>query len=362
MVKANREEMSFDIPVQSLRCRLPADGGFFVLFQQMRYNMVVDCVMKREGLVQQEENEGMCLKVNKHREPGDMPQEIRLAYAKILSLMLTSEPHPESTAVVAFYQAIQALKLKERDRRAVLEFMLSPDTDTAMLCRILMETEREEERNLLRFSLLEDLYWLLMADHYEGDKEAAFLIKTAKQLAIRQEHIDQVRLMYKSEHPYLPTVKKAAWHSKVLRQTAAGVAGLWIPLGLVAGTGEPGLTSKGIVSGLRALSPGHGRSRSIIPGLMLTLAAGAAAWQSARWLLHLPEWRREWMLRRLRKAEAKQLLEIEKEMEKDIQMLLRQVSKRAKEFQETESWQALAELLRRSKSLAGAMIQEKKFH
>ena len=300
--------------------------------------------------------------MKKDREPGKMPQEIRLAYAKILSLMLTATPHPESSVVVAFYRAMQELNLKERDRRAVLEFMLSPDAEAGTLSSILMEAKGEEERNLLRFTLLEDLYGMLMADHYEGDEETAFLIRMAKKLAIRQEHIDQVRLMYESESAYLPEMPSRSLGHKVFRQTLAGVVGLWVPLGMVAGSGEHGLSPKEITSGLRALSPGRGRNRSILPGLLLTLAAGAAAWQTARWLLHLPDRRREWMLRRLRKAAVSQLQQVEKDMVKDAQMLQRQIGKRAKDFLETDSWQELLELLRRSQAIVSVMIRDLRTH
>jgi uncharacterized tellurite resistance protein B-like protein len=300
----------------------------------------------------------MCKKMKKDREPGKMPQEIRLAYAKILSLMLTATPHPESAVVVAFYRAMQELNLKERDRRAVLEFMLSPDAEAGTLCSILMEAQGEEERNLLRFTLLEDLYGMLMADHYEGDEETAFLIRMAKKLAIRQEHIDQVRLMYESENAYLPAMPQRTLGHKVFRQTLAGVVGLWVPLGMVAGSGKHGLSPKEISSGLRALSPGHERNRSILPGLLITLAAGAAAWQTARWLFSLPDRRREWMLHRLRKAAVNQLQQVEKDMVKDAQMLQRQIGKRAKDFLETDSWQELLALLRRSQAIVSVMIRD----
>jgi uncharacterized tellurite resistance protein B-like protein len=297
-------------------------------------------------------------KMKKDREPGKMPQEIRLAYAKILSLMLTATPHPESAVVVYFYRAMQELNLKERDRRAVLEFMLSPDAEAGNLCSILMEAKGEEERNLLRFTLLEDLYGMLMADHYEGDEEAAFLVRMAKKLAIRQEHLDQVRLMHASESTYLPEMPVHSLSSRLLRQTLAGVAGVWVPLGLLAGSGERGLKPKELISGLRALSPGQKRHRSILPGLLITLATGAAAWQTARWLFYLPERRREWMLHRLRKAAVSQLLQAEKDMMKDAQILQRQIGKRAKDFLETDSWQELLELLRRSQATVSVMIRD----
>ena len=290
--------------------------------------------------------------MRKYRTPGDMPQEIRLAYAKIASLLLMATPYPETSVVVAFYRSLQDLELKEKERRAVLEFMLSPDTDLKSLCSILMAVELEEERNLLRFSLVEDMYHMLMADHNEGDEEVILFNQVLDCLAIRAEHIDMVRQMYNNDSTYLPELQPEKLSCKVARQTVAGVTGMGISIGMVAISGEGGLSPRGIASGLKALSPGKGRTKSLVPGLLITLAAGGMAWRSTKWLLQYPYYRRQWMLKRIHKGEMKQLKQITKIIDRDILMMHKQIENRAAGFAETDTWITLVNLLKRSKSLA----------
>ena len=295
--------------------------------------------------------------MKKGREPGAMPQDIRLAYGKILSLMLLSEPYSGINGMVEFYRALHELNLKERDRRAVLEFMIAPDTDGETLCRLLMAIEDPEERNLVRFTLLEDLYRMMMADHYEGDQEVAFLILTAGHLAVRQEHVDQVRVMYENGGIY-PTLQEGeSPERRILRNLAAGTAGVAVPLLMVSKTGHPGLKPAGVVTGLMNLNPGKKRPSSLMPGLIITVATGALAWQSIQWLLRLPEWRRRWMVNRLRRSGKKQLMHMEKQLDKDIQMIRRLMNRDDSAFMESDSRPMMLELLRRTRAMVQAEIR-----
>ncbi|SMP41377.1 hypothetical protein [Anoxynatronum buryatiense] len=298
------------------------------------------------------------MKKKQHREPGAMPQEIRMAYGKLLGLMLLAEPRPESAQIVAFYRALSGINLKDRDRHAVLEFIISPDTSGEELCRLILDTPDEQEHNLLRFTLLEDLYRIMMADHYEGDEETAFFMRVARWLSIRQEHVEQVRRSIEETAGYLPADEKPALGNRVMHQAVAGTAGLAVPLLMVAEAGHSGLTPRGIISGLHALSPGKSRRRSIIPGLLITLAAGAATWQSSRWLFQLPQWRRNRMAARIFKIECKQLRQIEKDLQKDEQLARRMIKRQSREFQDSDTWQELAALLLKSRALAGVLIKE----
>ncbi len=296
--------------------------------------------------------------MKKHRTPGDMPQEIRLAYAKIVGLVLMATPYPETSVVVVFYRSLHELTLKEKERRAVLEFMLSPDTDLNTLCSTLMSVELEEERNLLRFSLVEDIYHMLMADHNAGDEETVLFNQVLDKLAIHEEHIDMIRQMYNSDSTYLPKLKPENLPHKVVRQTAAGLVGLSVPVGMVAVSGERGLSPWGIASGLKAISPGKGRNKSLVPGLLITLAAGGMAWRSTKWLLHYPEWKRLWMLKRLKKSEIKKMKQTAKCIDEDILMMQKQIESRAADFAETDSWVTLENLLKRSRSLIRVKNEE----
>lgn len=313
--------------------------------------------MYDDQLIKSRSSEGD-VNMRKYRIPGDMPQEIRLAYAKIASLLLMATPYPETSVVLAFYRSLQEVALKEKERRAVLEFVLSPDTDLKALCSILMAVEMEEERNLLRFTLVEDMYHMLMADHSEGDEEVILFNQVLDCLAIREEHIHMVRQMYKNDSTYLPELQPEKMSSKVARQTVAAVAGLGIPIVMVSVSGEGGLSPKGIGSGLKTLSPGKGRTKNMVPGLLITLAAGGMAWQSTKWLLQYPYWRRQWMLKRINKGAMKQLKQITRNIDRDILMMHKQIEARTPEFAETDTWIALVNLLKRSRSLAVVKVEQ----
>ena len=296
--------------------------------------------------------------MNKFRTPGDMPQEIRLAYAKIVGLILTATPYPETSVVVAFYRSLQELSLKDRERRAVLEFLLSPDTDLHTLCSMLMSVELDEERNLLRFSLAEDIYHMLMADHDEGEEEVLIFNQVLNELSIQVEHIDMIRHMYKNDSTYLPELQQDKLPDKVARQTVAGIIGLGVPIAMVAVSGEGGLSPKGITSGLKAISPGKRRNKSLVPGLLITLAAGGMAWRSARWILNYPDVKRQWMLKRLNKSEMNKLKKMFKNIEQDITAIHQQIESRAADFSDTDNWITMVNFLKKSRSLVSMKIDQ----
>lgn len=293
--------------------------------------------------------------MGKHRTPREMPQEIRLAYGKIAGLMLMATPYPEASVVVVFYRALLELALKEKERRAVLEFVLSPDSDLACLCHQLMSVASEEERNLLRFSLVEDVYHMMMADHTEAEEETFLFNQVLEHLSIEEEHLERVRQMYGNDSAYLPEKPPEILRCKIARQTAAGLVGLGVPVAMVAVSGEDGLSPRGIASGLKALSPGKKHPKSLVPGLLLTLAAGGMAWRTAKWVLHYPDMKRQWMLRRLNKSETKRLRLIVKNLDHDVRSLHKQIEERTAAFAETNTWITLVNLLKRSRSLVTVM-------
>ena len=287
-----------------------------------------------------------------------MPQEIRLAYAKLLCLMLISEPQPGPVGLVELYHGMQGLQLKEKDRQVVLEFMLSPDADYRELCSHLLDLAGLEERNLIRFMLLDDLYRMMMSDHYESDREVAFFEHVANALDIRQEHLDLVRKTYSEKGIYLPPSKTDPFVRKAARQLIAGTAGIVVPLVLVAAIGEPGLSSHGITSGLRGLSPGYGKRRSFLPGLVIILAVGTGVRQATHKILRLSERRRSWMVKRLLKYRRKQLTQVGKYMTQDTRLVEKIIKSRASDFQGTDHWQELHELLLKGTALVEVMIHE----
>lgn len=298
------------------------------------------------------------MKKNQHREPGQMPQEIRLAYGKLLGLMLLAEPRPESAQMVTLYRALKGINLSDRDRHAVLEFIIAPDATGEELCRLILDISDQQEGNLLRFSLLEDLYRMMIADHYEGDEEMDYFVSAARWLSIRQDHVDQVRKSVQEAWGYLPAASKPAAGHRIMHQAVAGTAGLAVPLLMVAEAGGDGLTPRGVVSGLKALSPGKKHHRSVVPGLLVTLAVGAAAWQCSRWLFQFPQWRRNRMTTHIMKNEIKQLRQIEKDLQKDEQLARRIIKRQSNAFQDSEVWQELAVLLRKSRALTSALTKE----
>ena len=286
--------------------------------------------------------------INKNREPADMPQQSRLAYAKILSLLFLAERQHESTKMMELYRAMNTLKLKDRDRQAVIEFILSPDASADALCQVIMETSDAQEKNLLRFSILEDMYRMMMADHYISEEEAELFNRMTTLLQIEADHIDLVKNLYEQEDLYVPDSEAPTLSSHLTKQVIAVTSGVAVPLVMIAASGEKGLTPQGVLLGLRALSPGSGRKKSVIPGLILTIAAGAFIWQTAHWLVHLPEWRRKWIIGRLQKMRTKQFVQIEKDIEKDLRMINQTITKRSKEFQDSASWQQLSDLMKKT--------------
>jgi uncharacterized tellurite resistance protein B-like protein len=165
------------------------------------------------------------MNIKKNREPADMPQQLRLAYAKALGLLFLAERQHESTKMMELYRAMNTLQLTDRDRKAVIEFIMSPDTSAESLCQMVMETTDIQEKNLLRFSMLEDLYRLMMADHYISEEEAAVFNRMTELLQIQEEHVELVKNLYEQEDLYVPEPETATLTDQMTKQMVALASG-----------------------------------------------------------------------------------------------------------------------------------------
>ena len=147
----------------------------------------------------------------KIRGLDEMPWETKLNYCKILSLMVTIDGQVEQLKMVELYRLIAKVMLGDSKRPKLLEFIFEPKIELEDLWEKILEGLNNQEKNILRFSIIKDLLIIMRADYYEALEEIKFLEKTKEMLHISEEHMKFFEEEYQNDknffHYFIPTSK-----------------------------------------------------------------------------------------------------------------------------------------------------------
>ncbi|SFI14215.1 hypothetical protein SAMN05192551_10719 [Tindallia magadiensis] len=267
----------------------------------------------------------------KVREPRKMPIENRLAYGKLLGLMILSQNKPEAMTMQEFYRALRSIALKDRDRQVIFEYMMAPDESAASLTQQMMKDLNDEEGNLIRFSLLEDLYRVMKADYYEDEGEKNFFNEVVHHLGIKEHHIEQVRQTYERDNLYLPGSIKPSISKMAMSQLVS----------ISAGLATAGIIYYGTNTRRKKQSPIE---------KVATVSTALVVYKAVESLVNYKENHQLRMQKKLRKENNKLLIELEKDITKDIRMIKQITRKKPSQFSETFTWQDVLVLLEKTKA------------
>ncbi|SDY44008.1 TerB family tellurite resistance protein [Tindallia californiensis] len=271
------------------------------------------------------------VKETKVREPRKMPVENRLAYGKLLGLMILSQNKPEAMTMKEFYRALKSIALKDRDRQVIFEYMMDPDESATSLTQQMMKHLNDQEENLIRFSLLEDLYRVMKADYYEDEGEKNFFNEVIHHLEIKERHIEQVRQTYERDNLYLPENVKPSISRMAMNQIASISAGL---------------ATAGIVFYVTNTK----RKKQSPIEKAATVSTALVVYKTVESLANYKANHQLRMQKKLKKENSILLIELEKDIAKDIRMIKQIIRKKSSQFSETFTWQDVLVLLEKTKA------------
>ncbi len=263
------------------------------------------------------------------REPKRMPAEIRLTYGKLLGLMILAQHRPEAVAMQEFYRALRKIEMKEKDRQVIFEYMMDPDQSASELIEIIMTVKDDQERNLLRFSLLEDLYRIMKADFYEDKDEKYYFDEVVSKLGIQPQHLQFVVDTYEKEDLYVPGMEKESTSDTLIRYMA-------------------GLTVGIITAGIIRKSTWKKKSENSAIEIIAVLSSSFVAFQTTQHLMKLKGTKGRWIRKKLLKEKLKQEQQLIKDIKKDHRMIRQIIKKKSSQFMATFSWQDVLTLLEKT--------------
>lgn len=263
------------------------------------------------------------------REPKNMPAEIRLTYGKLLGLMILAQQRPEAIAMQEFYRALRKIEMKDKDRQVIFEYMMDPDESASSLIQVMMSIKEEQERNLLRFSLLEDLYRIMKADFYEDKEEKSYFDEVVSALEIQPQHLQTVKDTYEKEDLYVPGMKKETSVELLIRYTT----------GISIGVMTAGIIRKSIQKQ---------KNKNSGIEILTILSSSIAAFQTTQCLMQLKGRKSRWVRKKLLKEKIKQEQQLVKDIKKDHRMIRQIIKKKSSQFMPTFSWEDVLVLLEKT--------------
>lgn len=167
----------------------------------------------------------------KIRDLEAMPAETKLQYFKLLFNMALADGEFNQLEAMELYRLMGKAKVLQKQRLDLLNKMDTNSEDSIDTCKVLLEGLNDQEKNILRFSLIKDLIIIMEADHYQASEEIelfskikAFFQITEEQLQFFQEEYRQDKSFFEEDTPKLVAINR-------LEERIVTAAALGIPIG-----------------------------------------------------------------------------------------------------------------------------------
>ncbi|WP_156778755.1 hypothetical protein [Clostridium formicaceticum] len=125
----------------------------------------------------------------KIRNLMEMPPEIKYNYLKTLLTMANIDEKINSLEAAQFYRFMAKVQLGKEERKLFLKQMDKLEIDMDSLCKRLYRELNEQEKNIVRFSLIKDLMIMMKCDYYEAPEEVELFNEIKIILGITEEHM-----------------------------------------------------------------------------------------------------------------------------------------------------------------------------
>ncbi|SDK14441.1 hypothetical protein [Natronincola ferrireducens] len=159
----------------------------------------------------------------------DMPPYTKLNYFKILIIMANTNGEVTQLEMVELYRLMAKNKLSQVDRLVLLSWMEEERHNQLLeLCDNLYEELNDQEKNIIRFSLIKDLIIIMGADNYEAPEEMELFNKMKEIFCITEEQLGFLKEEYETDKTFFAEeTTDNSWYDKFeetfLTATAIGV-------------------------------------------------------------------------------------------------------------------------------------------
>lgn len=126
------------------------------------------------------------------RDIRKLDDSIKQEYGCILGSLLINLKDIDVFQMEAYYQALAYIQVSKRERKKILDFLLNTQKEeNALQARVdtLLKKVKGQERDVLRFTLMEDLVSIIKANHYMSEDKKELIEKFQQQLLITDEQM-----------------------------------------------------------------------------------------------------------------------------------------------------------------------------
>ncbi|GAB6086753.1 hypothetical protein [Alkaliphilus crotonatoxidans] len=221
------------------------------------------------------------------RSLDQMPAAIKQAYCKLLMLMVKAGDGGNQLKLAELYRLMGNIKLRAEARINLLKLLIRDDENLALLVNSLMKGVNQQEKNIIRFSLIKDLVIIMKADYVVDSEENLLLLKLVNLLDISEEQLQFFLDEHEQDQTFQVNIEHHL-HEEIAQEATAKAMALGIPLGMIyfSGGSFHGFGPVGIVKGLKRLGmKKYTKDYSIITGIATVILVSYGAYHSTKWLM-----------------------------------------------------------------------------
>lgn len=217
-----------------------------------------------------------------------MSEDKKVVYAKILALMVSKNIGEENYE--SFYRLLAYININEDNRIALNKYIFDPKDRVEDLCFIMTKNSFDQEKNILRFSLIKDLL-IIMRSGDSTVEEKQFFYKIKELLHISDEYMGYFEEEYQQDQRYLEESVDEGVMLKLAKDQIALTTSLGIPAtylyykGYLRDIIDYG-KNKSILEKLQRMGVLKRKSRRItINDLLIAISLGLLTYSVAKYLI-----------------------------------------------------------------------------
>ena len=165
---------------------------------------------------------------NKIRGLEEMPSEVKLQYFKVLFAMARIDGKLNQLEAMELYRLMSKVKLQQKERLHLLDTIEGNSEEIINISKTIMEDFEDQERNILRFSLMKDLIIIMSADYHQSPEEKELFSKIKVILQITEEQLEFFQDEYEKDKIFIDedcthSICSQRLEKRILTATAIGI-------------------------------------------------------------------------------------------------------------------------------------------
>ena len=200
------------------------------------------------------------------------PEEARIAYVSLLGELCYVDRQFDEQERKLLDEQMNALEISDQGKARVYAavYDLRDSHREAIIAGINALADSD-----IRFTLIADLFIMALANNYISVEEQNYVFEIGRELGVEDEQIEAVKQVQFGLWQLRNTPSDSDSFKKLIKESAARLAGAGVPIAAVAASGSVfGLSAAGITSGLAALGALVGGG--MLAGTVLVVPAIAA--------------------------------------------------------------------------------------